>query len=192
MQGLNDLSLACLCSALSLSFGVCPDSTSPVWGERWSVYQPLPHLWKCHLFWIICSCWVGPNMNLVRYYDPGLAIDIYRWNLPLEENRNQEEFSKPCSETQRLGCGKWESSLEAAGNISDVGSSDKASAVSWCLVSLRRLRHLTRFMSSLHSCFYGLIISLWRQFQCHSCTFFFSSISIHAIQGNSSWLWWEI
>ena len=44
MQGLNDLSLACLCSALSLSFWVCPDSTLPVWGERWSIYQPLPHL----------------------------------------------------------------------------------------------------------------------------------------------------
>ena len=79
--------------------------------------------WKCHLFWIICLCWVGPKMNLVRYYDPGLAIDIYGWNLPLKENRNQAEFSKPCSETQRLGCGKWESSFEADGNISDVDSS---------------------------------------------------------------------
>ena len=124
------------------------DMTEATWQQ-----QQQPHLWKCHLFWIICSCWVGPKMNLVRYYDPGLAIGIYGWSLPLEENRNQAEFSKPCSETQRLGCGKWESSLEAAGNISDVDSSGTASAVSWCLGSLRRLRHLARFMSSLHFCF---------------------------------------
>lgn len=146
--------LSCLfLFCLPLSFQVHPDSALPVWGERCSFYQPLPHLWKCHLFWMICSCWVWHKMNLVRYYDPGLALDIYGWNLPLEENRNQAEFSKPCSETQGLGCGKWESRLEAAGNISDTDSSGKASAMHWCLGRLRRLRHLARFMSSLHSCF---------------------------------------
>ena len=152
MQGLHDLSLACFCSALPLSFWVCSDSGLPLWGERCSFYQPLPHLWKCHLFWMICPCWVWHKMNLVRYYDTGLAIDIYGWNLPLEENRNQAEFSKPCSNTQDWGV-ESESHLEAAGNISDADSSGKASAVRWCLGRLRRLRHLARFMSSLHSCF---------------------------------------
>ena len=94
-------SLACFCSALFL-FG-CALTPLYLPEVRDGLFTNHCLVLKCHLFGILSSSWVGHKMNLVRYYDLGLATKICGWNLHLEEDRNQIEVTKPGSETERRG-----------------------------------------------------------------------------------------
>ena len=83
--------------------------------------------------------------------------------------------------------GKWGSSLRRAGGSGSDLETGSARQLRACLGHLRKLRQ-GQGVPSPYPCPSCGVRSLFWQFRSHSCIFFFSSISMHTIQGDSSWL----